>query len=361
MKDQIRKILGDFLYIKIAAVKTIFFPSKKHKELIRRKEEEIKNRKLLYRSFYENSNLLHNFRENTRNQESITIVKMMDGLGNQLFQYAIGTHHSIINNTVLKFDLQDYILYEPPRKFSLDVYRIKGSPATNEDIKKIITFKETLISSLYKLFNLQYKSKTKISEKIWFTFDETILKTGKNIYLTGHWQSYKYFEAIRSTLLKDLELISPPTNSDYPFLYDMKNKESVSIHIRRGDYLSNPKAAALFEVCSPSYYYQAIEYICNRISNPVFYIFSDDWDWVENNFKINQEHIYVRGTPKEKDYFELYLMSICKHNIIANSSFSWWGAWLNKNADKIVIAPKQWTRFQENTADLSPENWVRLQ
>lgn len=135
----------------------------------------------------------------------------------------------------------------------------------------------------------------------------------------------------------------------------------MSIHVRRGDYINNPETFKLHGVCGLDYYHAAIEYITKRTNTPVFYIFSDDISWAEENIKSKNQMIFVKETPHGKDYFEMYLMSVCKHNIIANSSFSWWGAWLNKSPEKIVIAPKKWMNETSiDTTDLVLKNWIRI-
>jgi len=140
----------------------------------------------------------------------------------------------------------------------------------------------------------------------------------------------------------------------------IKEKNSVSLHIRRGDYLTMQKAIDTIGVCPLDYYDKAIREITRKIKNPTFFIFSDDINWVKENLKTNSPTIFVSG-GKLKDYEELILMSKCKHNIIANSSFSWWGAWLNNNPNKIVIAPKKWFKdTSKNTRDLIPESWLKL-
>jgi len=297
------------------------------------------------------------------------IVRLIGGLGNQMFQYATARHISIINNTTLRLDLSAFAkeIYKENatwRSFQLSVFKLKFEMATGQDIEDVKNSELPFFEKLkYRLLrrNIPAHRKPEIYEKQFFSFDPAVLKASANAYLTGYWQSPLYFDSIRSVLLKDFEFIENPIKKDYPFIEEIQQQNSVSIHIRRGDYVSNPEYLKIHGLCSIAYYQSAIEYICRKVANPAFYIFSDDMDWAKENLQIKNSCIYVTGTPEGKDHFEMHLMSLCKHNIIANSSFSWWGAWLNKNIEKIVIAPKQWMADPAiDTKDLMPANWIRV-
>jgi hypothetical protein len=140
----------------------------------------------------------------------------------------------------------------------------------------------------------------------------------------------------------------------------IEESESVSIHVRRGDYVNNPKVNEYHGSLQSDYYLKAIEVINNKVSDSKFYIFSDDIEWVRDNMFGDLNAVFVKTTSDEED---MYLMSKCKHNIIANSSFSWWGAYLNSNESKLVVAPVQWFKnaeMNEKTLDLVPTNWYRV-
>lgn len=298
------------------------------------------------------------------------IVRLEGGLGNQMFQYAIGKQLSLLNNTTLKFDLSSYekILFENKafwRGYALDIFEAAVEIASADDVKKVkeskTPFFEKISYRLQRLKEIPYFRKTELFEKKLFSFDKNMLTAAKNTYLTGYWQSPKYFSDIRTVLLSDFKLKEKPSAENYNFIDKIPEQESVSIHVRRGDYVTNPETFKLHGVCSLDYYNDAIEYIKNNVANPFFYVFSDDIEWAQNNINLSRSVVFVKDTPPGKDYFEMHLMSLCKHNIIANSSFSWWGAWLNKNSDKIVVAPKKWMNDPSiDTTDLIPENWIRL-
>lgn len=297
------------------------------------------------------------------------IVRLLGGLGNQMFQYATARHLSIIKKTKLKFDLSAFeknIYAENAtwRDFQLSVFKLKAEIASKQEIENVKNAHPPFIEKLkYRLFsqNIPAYRKPEQFEKQLFKFDTTLLSAPKNAYLTGYWQTPLYFNAIRSVLLKEFEFREIPVKDNYPFIDSIKKQNSVSIHIRRGDYISNPEYLKIHGLCTIDYYQRAIEYICKKVDNPTFYIFSDDMEWVKQNIQFVNNCVYVTNTPDKKDHFEMYLMSLCKHNIIANSSFSWWGAWLNQNNPSIVIAPKQWMGDPAiDTKDLIPSEWVRI-
>jgi len=141
----------------------------------------------------------------------------------------------------------------------------------------------------------------------------------------------------------------------------MSKSNSVSLHIRRGDYLS--KSVEVFEPLNLDYYYSGIEYFNNTIKEPHYFVFSDDIEWAKSNFVQSSSYTVVDYNGADKGYEDMRLMSLCKHNIIANSSFSWWGAWLNRNPDKNVLAPKKWFSSKTsnlNSNDLLPSSWIKI-
>ncbi len=300
------------------------------------------------------------------------ITKIQGGLGNQMFQYAIGRHLAYLNKTKLKLDIS---FYKDPQKnifrqYALGNFNIIENFISDDEAKKI------------KINNFHNKSlPTKILRKIlkfleekkpihkrsyikepYFHFCEEILKIKdkKYIYLFGYWQSEKYFKNIENIIRKEFTLKNDLSKEARDILNKIQNTNSISIHIRRGDYVKNKKTHALHGTCSLDYYYKAIKTIQEKIKNPHFFIFSDDISWAQENLKMNFPFTLVKGADI-KDVEEVILMSKCKHNIIANSTFSWWGAWLNSNHNKIVIAPKPWFNISTiNTKDLLPSSWLTI-
>ena len=283
------------------------------------------------------------------------IIKLIGGLGNQLFQYSLGRSLSIKNNDILKLDLSDFTK-DNPRSYSLGYFNIIENFATEEDIKRV---KKSGIGKLadklkpyYKRSVIKYKG---------YDFDSNILKLSGNFYLDGYWQSEKYFKEIENVIKKEITLKEPLPSKYYELINAIKNSDSVSVHIRRGDYVANKKFSKIYNSLDEKNYQRAIKFIAEKISDPRFFIFSDDIEWAKRNLDIPYPKIFVSDETEMKDYEELILMSLCKHNITANSSFSWWGAWLNENTDKIVISPDKWFNDKiGNAKDLIPENWIRL-
>ena len=283
------------------------------------------------------------------------IIKLNGGLGNQLFQYSLGRKLSIKNNDIFKLDLSGFTK-DNPRSYSLGHFNIVENLAKKEDVAK---FNKKGLSKLFEKIKPYYK-KSVIKYK-GYDFDQNILKLSGNFYLDGYWQSEKYFQDIENTIRKEITLKEPLPSKYYELINAIKNSDSVSVHIRRGDYVANKKFSKIYNSLDEKYYQRAIKFIAERISDPRFFIFSDDIEWAKRNLDIPYPKIFVSGENEMKDYEELILMSLCKHNIIANSSFGWWGAWLNKNPDKIVISPDKWFNNETDSAkDLIPQNWIRL-
>ena len=181
------------------------------------------------------------------------------------------------------------------------------------------------------------------------------------IYLNGYWQSEKYFKNIRKTIIKDFQLRKPLIKKNKSWARKINTSNSIGIHVRRGDYITDQKTNKYHGICGINYYKKSINLIKNRIKNPIFFIFSDDYKWVKKKFSFLGNYAFFINNNNNNPPIDIKLMSLCKHNIIANSSFSWWGSWLNTNKDKIVIAPKEW--FQDKkvkSQDIIPSNWTKI-
>jgi hypothetical protein len=283
------------------------------------------------------------------------IVKLSGGLGNQLFQYALGRHLAFLNQTALKFDT--YLLDRSHdwtyRKLSLECFNIQATSATQLEINQIDCKWGQLCLGVFGRF----KSSNYFKEPH-FHFYQPVLSLQDGVYLDGYWQSEKYFAEIADRIREDLKPVGSFSNQYETFKLSIKQCVSVSIHIRRGDYTTTSKANRYLKPCEALYYQTAIEYLTKRISHPVFYVFSDDIEWTKAHIHFGSSMQYVEGNSAQED---LLLMASCQHHIIANSTFSWWGAWLNPHPDKIVIAPQKWFSTERfDTKDLLPESWIRL-
>ena len=283
------------------------------------------------------------------------IVKLVGGMGNQMFQYAAGRRLAIKHKTILKLDLS-FLLDKTPREnftyraYDLDVYNIQ---------ENFTSFIDKIKQKL-KLIN--------VIQQPHYHFYKKILSAPDNSYLVGFWQSEKYFIDIEQIIRKDFTLKSDLDYETKKMAEKIKSLNAVCVHVRRGDFVSNPVANKFHGVCNLEYYLKGIDYIADRVSNPHFFVFSDDLEWCKKNLQIDYPFTIVSHIYAGKEFeFKLKLMTLCKHYIISNSSFAWWGVWLNKNLEKIVIAPKKWfndtSRFNDtliNTIDLIPETWIRI-
>ena len=291
------------------------------------------------------------------------IVKISGGLGNQMFQYAIGRYLSLKHNTYLKFE-DDFFEYKndsisTKRKVELEVFNVVISKATEEDLSPYI-HKSKIRKRIESLFPYLEQNHQVIEKD--HIYDNTIIDSKNNSYLNGYWQSEKYFSSIREVLLKDFTPKNPINQLNASYYLKCFQKNTVSIHIRRGDYVNIESNLTYHGVCSLDYYYEAISYLQNLINGELkLIVFTDDLNWVNDNFKPTCTFESITGNNNENSFYDMYLMSKCHHNIVANSSFSWWGAWLNNNPDKKVIAPKIWFATNEiNSNQVVPESWIRL-
>ncbi|MCE7055271.1 alpha-1,2-fucosyltransferase [Algoriphagus sp. AGSA1] len=183
-----------------------------------------------------------------------------------------------------------------------------------------------------------------------------------NVLLLGYWQSFKYFEKIKCELVEEFKLKEVPRDRENQSLNELIPKcESIAIHIRRGDYVSEEYFLKNFGTCSLDYYQNAIALIAERVQSPQFFIFTDDPVWVRDRLKIDYPHTFITHNLGKSDYEDFRLMSVCKHFIVANSSFSWWAAWIGNYLDKIVIAPTPWfVKDSLPQEDRIPNEWIKL-
>ena len=254
------------------------------------------------------------------------IVKLRGGLGNQMFQYAAGRALALRHQTNLKLDRSIY---------SQKLLRwLKG---------------DTLRHYALDVFNLQVE----------FTVRRQMNRG--DVYLDDYWQSEDYFKDIEKIIHQDFTFKKSPEGLNKKLAKQIAQTASVSIHIRRGDYVTSRRTNRFHGTCSPDYYHRCVELIEDKISNPHFFIFGDDIKWAKENLEINHPIIFVEHNYGSENYFEdMRLMSLCRHNIIANSSFSWWGAWLNENSNKMVLAPQKWFKAKINDRGIVPQSWTRV-
>ena len=286
-------------------------------------------------------------------------MRLKGGLGNQLFQYALGRHLSLRKNTTLTLDTASYHI-DRLRVYRLDCFQIGATAsdrlpffATDGRAKHF----NTIIQALKGIFSKRFQ----IIKERSFSFDASVLDCSEQAYLDGFWQSEQYFASIANVIRQDLRLANPLPERLQTLAAQIQSSNAISLHVRRGDYVSNPVTTAYHGVCSAQWYENAAKLMMQKVVNPTFFVFSDDYEWVREHIRLDAPTVFIPPSPDGQECNDLHVMSLCQHNIIANSSFSWWGAWLNPNPNKIVIAPQQWfAAGKHDTKDLIPQSWIRL-
>ncbi len=300
------------------------------------------------------------------------IVRISGGLGNQLFQYA--TARSITHKLNRKLFVDD--------SWYKDIEKIEDRTNSNATTKRDFLLQKLNIESqvinpfylnwvkrlevrapnnrffsFLKRYPLNSLSYTTINQ---MNYSWELIANSKKVILTGYWQNDDIIEDYRDSLISESKPKHPISKANNHFLKSILSGNSVALHFRRGDYVSKPLSRKVHAVCSNDYYYKGIEFLQKNINDLRFFIFSDDIRWVKNNFDFKKNLTYISNSGPEFEH--LYLMSQCKHQITANSTFSWWAAWLNDNPEKIVITPEYWyydTKLNETTIRI-PRNWIKI-
>ncbi len=271
------------------------------------------------------------------------IVNLIGGAGNQMFQYALGYTISLLHGQDLYIDLSSYENYKV-RNFELNKFGFDIKIANQEDCE--------ILNRKHFFKKILYKDKSK-------TFNPKLLNIKGSAYLKGFWQSEKYFSCMRDEILSLFEFRDKSFIVNHNLLQDIKNSNAVCVNLRLGDYITNETNKRIHFVCKKDYYTNAIKYMCKNITNPKLFVFSDDIEGSKEFLPDGYDFVFADTANWQED---MYFMSECKHNIVANSSFSWWAAWLNKNPDKIVAAPSRWytKEARVNDKDVVPNNWVKI-
>jgi hypothetical protein len=289
------------------------------------------------------------------------ITQFTGGLGNQLFQYAIARAIAKKSGLILKLDTSFFSDYKW-HVYSLNPFNIIHDYIDEEELKEFLQHRESYLQKLKRKIGFKY-SLPEIYEEKTPNFDKNVLEINKSTYLKGYWQTEKYFKEIESDIKSDFSIKIPATAENVMLKANIDANNSVSLHVRRGNYVTEKVFNEFHGTCSLDYYKKAIEYIGTKVANPRFYVFSNDIPWCRKELQIDADFYFVDINDDKTDYEDLRLLQSCQHHIIANSTFSWWGAWLCENPDKIVIAPKQWfadEAMNALTGDLIPEGWIRM-
>jgi len=290
------------------------------------------------------------------------VANIVGGLGNQMFQYAAGRALSLRKKTSFALDTSAFTRYSLHQGFELQqVFSCEVPQIDAKMLKKVAGWQSgTFTRRIFSRKSMScFRSKQLVIEPH-FNYWHTINNLPDNCLLIGYWQSERYFSDFSQQIKKDFQFKEVFDKKNMKMVERISRGTSISLHVRRGDYVSNPTNLSIYAACNFNYYNEAIEYMAERVENPKFFIFSNDVLWVKKNLRIAFPCDYIDFNTGKQSYNDMRLMSFCKHNINANSSFSWWGAWLNDSKNKIVIAPKKWFSSPLNDSDLVPGDWVRL-
>ncbi|MEI6727382.1 MAG: alpha-1,2-fucosyltransferase [Actinomycetes bacterium] len=291
------------------------------------------------------------------------IVQIIGGLGNQMFQYAFGRRLADGLGVRLKLDVTPFATFYDKRRYILGGLRIEEDFASAHEIDVALHGRfPAARGRLRRVFPSLPSGSGRLGREKGFRFDSSMLELRDGAYLEGYWQSERYFDAVADRLRVEFMPRTPPSAAAAELARQMGRGESVSLHVRRGDYVSEPEVARIHQVCDETYYARCLEYLAPRLNDPHFYVFSDEPDWVREHLHVPFPTTIVADHYAATEVEDLWLMAQCRHHVIANSSFSWWGAWLDARQSKIVVMPRRWfnDREPEHSADIRPPGWVAL-
>jgi hypothetical protein len=299
------------------------------------------------------------------------IVKVAGGLGNQMFQYAFARALEVRSGEDVYLDTSTYEYMPAHNGFELDrLFAVQYRLAREEDIRRLGTRPRSFFSKLRRKY---FTKRTHYIDRS-FRYDPYVFALGGDRYLEGYWQSEKYFAPIADRLRQEFHFISDPGPQNWQILGETiqqldaktsRQRALVSVHVRRGDSLRQPET----QVCTEAYYRNALGLAKQQFIRPHFLVFSDDLSWCRTHLDLEKgDATFVDWNRGADSWRDMWLMSRCSGHIIANSSFSWWGAWLDPHPDKLVIAPARWSFSEQRVfayyrydfRDIVPESWVRV-
>lgn len=286
-------------------------------------------------------------------------VRLQGGLGNQMFQYAAGRALAACHGTELVLDdtlLNGRRIGVTPRRLEVAQFPIAARLLSVPE-RRDIGRETSLVRRLLDRAGISAKP-PRVFRELNPRFREEFYSQPDMTILDGYWQSERYFCGIRAELLREFAVPIAAGSAQAQVRDEVRDSASVSVHVRRGDYVTNIRASAFHGVMDIAYYARALRLISDRVGRLRPFVFSDDPKWVSENLDIGVQFVNVSANGF-RAVDELMLMRSCSHHVIANSSFSWWGAWLNSDPRKLVVAPKQWFRAEPQPLDLIPDAWWR--
>jgi len=293
---------------------------------------------------------------------------IIGGLGNQMFQYAVGRACSEREKTILKLDTTGFETY-PHHSYSLQHFNIIENYASRKEVRRFHWLRDAISTQpphfLYRILRKMKIAKQALNALGYVresqrTYDSSVVKLSGTRYLDGYWHTEKYFKDIETILRKEFSLKQPMGKVGQEFAANIHSQNTpICLHVRRGDFANNPEVSAHHGVTPLSYYYDAVKVLARKVENPHFFIFSDSLDWAKENISLPYPMSFV-GQGADKNHEDIILMSYCKHHILSNSTFGWWGAWLANSPDQVVIAPKKWLAKEIDISDRLPESWIQM-
>lgn len=293
----------------------------------------------------------------------MVVSSINGGLGNQMFQYAFGRALSLSMGTELSVGIDRQYKYSLHNGYELNrIFNMLSGKASELDYRSVLGWRgnKKIRQGLVRR-RFAWIRGSHIVVEPHYHYWEGAFDLPKDCYVVGYWQSEKYFHDYQDVIRKDFTFYLPLSAQNREIKEQIDSCDAISLHIRRGDYINNQKTFNTHGVCSIDYYVKAIDFIANQCVNPKLFIFSDDMAWVKDNLKLEIPCQFLEHNSGAESYNDMRLMSVCKHHIIANSSFSWWGAWLNSSEEKLVVAPERWFNVSQfDTRDLIPEDWNKM-
>jgi len=289
---------------------------------------------------------------------SAVVIRLAGGLGNQLFQYACGLALAEARRARLLLDLSLY-RQDKLRTYSLQPFAVDPGFVPRPWAALMGALDRRFVGRAVKTF-MPIVGWHYVFDRCQ-GYDPRDFPSGGNLVLQGYWQSENYFAAAADRVRAVFRFRDPPDESNAACLNRIAGGPAVAVHVRRGDYASVPEVTAIYGLCGPDYYRAAADHLQRVAPEARYFVFSDDPDWAEQNLQWPGPSEVVRHNVGKRDADDLRLMAACDHFVIANSSFSWWGAWLAGKPGKVVIAPKRWFAGAGHAeADRVPPEWVRL-
>lgn len=293
------------------------------------------------------------------------VVALYGGLGNQLFQYSTARALAERSSAELVIDLEWFDKVKQlkdvtHRHFALAPFNLNVKILSNPSHSNMPrTLIDRIKNAIFRQFPIDGAMYT-FNERA-YTFDEDVLTVPTPVRLNGYWQSYKYFSDFELLLKNQLSCPQALSPASQQIMEHILSSDSICIHVRRGDYVTNINTASFHGTCDLTYYEKGLQIVSKGLDDPKCFVFTDDPAWAKKNMTLGLPMTVVDVNGPEEAHQDLWLMSACKHFIIANSTLSWWGAWLARYEHKIVIAPAQWfLSNKQDTRDLIPANWIRL-